>query len=52
MVMSLEGYQEVLQERQEKDKDLQSFKQRMASIENMLVANQGQLCLYRYIDIY
>jgi integrase/recombinase XerD len=52
MIMSLEGYQEVLQERQEKDKDLQSFKQRMASIENMLVAIQGQLYLYRHIDIY
>jgi integrase len=43
MIMSYEGYQEVLQEQQEKDKDLQSFKQRMASIENMLVAIQPLL---------
>jgi predicted amidophosphoribosyltransferase len=37
MVMSFDGYQEVLQEQQEKDKDLQSVKERMASIENLLV---------------
>jgi predicted amidophosphoribosyltransferase len=33
-------------------KDLHSFKQRMASIENMLVVLKGRLYLYRYIDIY
>ncbi len=38
MLMSFDGYQEVLQEQQEKDKDLQSVKERMASIENVLVA--------------
>jgi hypothetical protein len=32
MLMSFDGYQEVLQEQQEKDKDLQSVKERMASI--------------------
>ena len=34
MLMSFDGYQEVLQEQQEKDRDLQSVKERMASIEN------------------
>jgi integrase/recombinase XerD len=43
MIMSFEGYQEVLQEQQEKDKDLQSVKERMASIENILVAIQPLL---------
>jgi hypothetical protein len=43
MIMSLEGYHEVLQEQQEKDKDLQSVKERMASIENVLVAIQPLL---------
>jgi hypothetical protein len=43
MVMSFDGYQEVLQEQQEKDKDLQSVKERMASIENVLVAIQPLL---------
>ena len=41
--MSYDGYQEVLQEQQEKDKDLQSVKERMASIENLLVAVQPLL---------
>jgi hypothetical protein len=41
--MSFDGYQEVLQEQQEKDKDLQSVKERMASIENVLVAIQPLL---------
>ena len=40
MIMSYEGYQEILQEQQEKDKDLQSVKERMASIEDILVAIQ------------
>jgi ribosomal protein L40E len=40
MIMSFDGYQEVLQEQQEKDKDLQSVKERMASIENLLVTIQ------------
>jgi hypothetical protein len=40
---SFDGYQEVLQEQQEKDKDLQSVKERMASIENVLVAIQPLL---------
>jgi len=40
MLMSFDGYQEVLQEQQEKDRDLQSIKERMASIENLLVAIQ------------
>jgi len=43
MIMSYEGYQEVLQEQQEKDKDLQSVKERMTSIENVLVAIQPLL---------
>jgi integrase/recombinase XerD len=43
MIMSFDGYQEVLQEQQEKDKDLQSVKERMASIENILVAIQPLL---------
>jgi hypothetical protein len=41
--LSFDGYQEVLQEQQEKDKDLQSVKERMASIENVLVAIQPLL---------
>jgi hypothetical protein len=40
--MSFDGYQEV-QEQQEKDKDLQSVKERMASIENVLIAIQPLL---------
>jgi hypothetical protein len=43
MIMSFDGYQEVLQEQQDKDKDLQSVKERMASIENVLVAIQPLL---------
>jgi hypothetical protein len=44
MIMSFEGYQEVLQEQQQdKDKDLQSVKERMSSIENVLVAIQPLL---------
>ena len=43
MLMSFDGYQEVLQEQQEKDRDLQSVKERMASIENLLVAIQPLL---------
>jgi hypothetical protein len=44
MIMSFGGYQEVLQEQQEKDRDLQSVKERMASTENVLVAIQFNLC--------
>jgi hypothetical protein len=43
MIMSFDGYQEVLQEQQEKDKGLQSVKERMASIENLFVAIQPSL---------
>ncbi|MFL6404784.1 MAG: hypothetical protein ACJ71M_15055 [Nitrososphaeraceae archaeon] len=43
MIMSFEGYQEVLQEQQDEDKDLQSVKERMSSIENVLVAIQPLL---------
>jgi hypothetical protein len=43
MIMSYEGYQEVLEEQQKKDKDLQSFKERMTNIENMLIAIQPLL---------
>jgi integrase len=43
MIMSFDGYQEVLQKQQDKDKDLQSVKERMASIENVLVAIQPLL---------
>ena len=43
MIMSFDGYQEVLQEQQEKDKDLQSVKECMASIENVLVVIQPLL---------
>ena len=43
MIMSFDGYQEVLQEQQEKDKDLQSVKQRMANMENVLLTIQPLL---------
>jgi integrase len=43
MIMSFEGYQEALQEQQQKDNDLQLVKERMASIENLLVAIQPLL---------
>jgi integrase/recombinase XerD len=43
MIMSFDGYQEVLQEQQDKDKDMQSVKERMASIENVLVTIQPLL---------
>jgi archaellum component FlaC len=43
MIMSFEGYQEALQEQQEKDKDLQSIKERMIKIENVLVSIQPLL---------
>ena len=43
MIMSFDGYQEVLQEQQDKDKDLRSVKECMASIENLLVAIQSLL---------
>jgi len=43
MIMSFEGYQEVLEEQQKKDKDLQTVKERMASIENVLVIIQPLL---------
>ena len=43
MVMSFEGYQEVLEEQQKKDKDFQTVKERMTSIENILVAIQPLL---------
>jgi hypothetical protein len=43
MIMSFDGYQEVLQEQEDKDKDLQSVKERMTGIENVLVAIQPLL---------
>lgn len=43
MIMSFDGYQELLQEQQDKDKDLQSVKERKSSIENLLVAIQPLL---------
>ena len=43
MIMSFDVYQEVLQEQQEKDKDLKSVKERVASIENFLVVIQPLL---------
>ena len=43
MIMSFDGYDEVLQEQQKKDKDLQSVKERISSIENVLVAIQPLL---------
>jgi hypothetical protein len=43
MIMSYEGYQEALQAQHEKDKDLQSIKERMTNIENILVAIQPLL---------
>src|SRR3954452_19300868 len=43
MIMSFDGYQEVLQEQQDKDKDLQLIKERMANMENVLVAIQPLL---------
>jgi hypothetical protein len=43
MIMSFDGYQEVLRKQQDKDKDFQSVKARMTSIENLLVAIQPLL---------
>jgi hypothetical protein len=43
MIMTFDGYQELLQEQQDKDKDLQSVKERKTSIENLLVAIQPLL---------
>jgi hypothetical protein len=43
MIMSFDGYQDVLQEQQEKNKDLQSVKERMATVENVLIAIQPLL---------
>ena len=43
MVMSLEGYQEALESQKQKDKDFQTVKERMTSIENILVAIQPLL---------
>ena len=43
MVMSFEGDQELLEEQKNKDDELQSEKERMVSIENLLVAIQPML---------
>jgi hypothetical protein len=43
MVLTYDAYNETVEEKQQKDKDLQSVKDRMASIENMLVAIQPLL---------
>ena len=42
-IMSFDGYNEVLQEQQKKDNDLQSVKERLYRIENVLVAIQPLL---------
>jgi integrase/recombinase XerD len=43
MVLTYDAYNETVEEKQQKDKDLQSVKERMASIENLLVAIQPLL---------
>jgi integrase/recombinase XerD len=40
MVLTYDAYNETVEEKQQKDNDLQSVKERMASIENLLVAIQ------------
>jgi hypothetical protein len=43
MVLTYDAYNETIEEKQQKDKDLQLVKERMASMENMLVAIQPLL---------
>jgi integrase/recombinase XerD len=43
MVLTYDAYNETVEEKQQKDNDLQSVKERMASIENVLVAIQPLL---------
>jgi integrase/recombinase XerD len=43
MIMSFDGYQEVLQEQQEKENDFKSLNKRIATMENVLIALQPLL---------
>src|SRR5919198_1881722 len=43
MVLTYDAYNETIEEKEQKDKDLQSVRERMASIENMLVVIQPLL---------
>jgi hypothetical protein len=43
MVLTYDAYNETIEEKQDKDKQLQTVKERMANIENMLVAIQPLL---------
>jgi integrase/recombinase XerD len=43
MVLTYDAYNETMEEKEQKDKDLQSVRERMASIENMLVVIQPLL---------
>ena len=43
MVLTDDAYNETIEEKQDKDKQLQSFKERMANIENILVTIQPLL---------
>ena len=43
MVLTYDAYNETVEENQQKDKDLQSVKERMSSIENVLIAIQPLL---------
>ncbi len=43
MVLTYDAYNETIEQKQQKDKDLESVKERMASIENVLVAIQPLL---------
>ena len=43
MVLTYDAYNESVEEKQQKDNDLQLVKERMASIENILVAIQPLL---------
>jgi hypothetical protein len=43
MVLTYDAYNETVEEKQQKDNDLQSVKERLASMENVLVAIQPLL---------
>jgi hypothetical protein len=43
MVLTYDAYNETIEEKEQKDKDLQSVRERMADIENMLVVIQPLL---------
>jgi hypothetical protein len=43
MVLTYDAFNETLEEKQEKDKELESFKKRMANMENLLTVIQPLL---------